>query len=134
METVYASEACLSMVAFHYASTCALLRTTSGPDSLYGIRYNWSKFASNACLPREASSENGQVLNTGKTATFCFGILQQLGHDVVECQALVLAPIHELVQKIEKVMRALGNYLSVNVHACVGLEDSLKCGPYCWHS
>ncbi|KAJ0566996.1 putative RNA helicase [Helianthus annuus] len=35
---------------------------------------------------------------TGKTATFCSGILQQ----------------------IEKVMRALGDYLGVKVHACVG--------------
>jgi translation initiation factor 4A len=57
---------------------------------------------------------------TGKTATFCSGILQQLDYDVVECQALVLAPTRELAQQIEKVMRALGDYLGVKVHACVG--------------
>ncbi|KAK1353345.1 hypothetical protein POM88_052480 [Heracleum sosnowskyi] len=28
----------------------------------------------------------------GKTATFCSGVLQQVDHGVVECQALVLAP------------------------------------------
>lgn len=39
---------------------------------------------------------------------------------MVECQALVLAPTRELAQQIEKVMRALGDYLSVKVHACVG--------------
>eukprot|EP00271_Cylindrocystis_brebissonii_P008661 TRINITY_DN23134_c0_g1_i1.p1 TRINITY_DN23134_c0_g1~~TRINITY_DN23134_c0_g1_i1.p1 ORF type:complete len:406 (-),score=85.58 TRINITY_DN23134_c0_g1_i1:527-1744(-) len=57
---------------------------------------------------------------TGKTATFCAGILQQLDYDRLECQALVLAPTRELAQQIEKVMRALGDYLGVRVHACVG--------------
>ncbi|KAH8956465.1 hypothetical protein BDL97_07G040200, partial [Sphagnum fallax] len=55
-----------------------------------------------------------------KTATFCSGILQQLDYSLLECQALVLAPTHELAQQIEKVMRALGEYLQVKVHACVG--------------
>ncbi|KAH7834758.1 hypothetical protein Vadar_019381 [Vaccinium darrowii] len=57
---------------------------------------------------------------TGKTATFGSGVLQQLDYLVVECQALVLAPTRELAQQIEKVMRALGDYLGVKVHACVG--------------
>ena len=57
---------------------------------------------------------------TGKTATFCSGILQQLDYNLVQCQALVLAPTRELAQQIEKVMRALGDYLGVKVHACVG--------------
>ncbi|KAH8514487.1 hypothetical protein H0E87_007351 [Populus deltoides] len=57
---------------------------------------------------------------TGKTATFCSGILQQLDYGLVQCQALVLAPTRELAQQIEKVMRALGDYLGVKVHACVG--------------
>ena len=33
---------------------------------------------------------------TGKTATFCSGILQQLDYGLVQCQALVLAPTREL--------------------------------------
>ncbi|KAL5208093.1 hypothetical protein ABZP36_032528 [Zizania latifolia] len=57
---------------------------------------------------------------TGKTATFCSGILQQLDYGLVDCQSLVLAPTRELAQQIEKVMRALGDYLGVKVHACVG--------------
>ncbi|KAK3013478.1 hypothetical protein RJ639_009786 [Escallonia herrerae] len=57
---------------------------------------------------------------TGKTATFCSGVLQQLDYSLVQCQALVLAPTRELAQQIEKVMRALGDYLGVKVHACVG--------------
>ncbi|MCL7037360.1 hypothetical protein MKW94_020623 [Papaver nudicaule] len=57
---------------------------------------------------------------TGKTATFCSGILQQLDYGMVDqCQALVLAPTRELAQKIKKFMRALGDYLCVEVHACV---------------
>ncbi|KAF1002904.1 hypothetical protein AG4045_014590 [Apium graveolens] len=56
---------------------------------------------------------------TGKTAVFCSGVLQQLDYNVVECQALVLAPNRELAQQINKVMRALGDYLGVKVHACV---------------
>lgn len=57
---------------------------------------------------------------TGKTATFCSGVLQQLDYGLVKCQALVLGPTRELAQQIEKVMRALGDYLGVKVHACVG--------------
>ena len=57
---------------------------------------------------------------TGKTATFCAGVLQQLDYEKEECQALVLAPTRELAQQIEKVMRALGDYLNVKCHACVG--------------
>lgn len=57
---------------------------------------------------------------TGKTATFCAGILQNLDYQQLECQALVLAPTRELAQQIEKVMRALGDYQQVKCHACVG--------------
>lgn len=57
---------------------------------------------------------------TGKTATFCAGILNNLDYQTLECQALVLAPTRELAQQIEKVMRALGDYLQVKCHACVG--------------
>ena len=47
----------------------------------------------------------------------CSGILQQLSYGLAECQVLVQAPSHELTQWIEKVMRALGDYLGVRVHA-----------------
>ncbi|WIA44046.1 hypothetical protein OEZ86_010415 [Tetradesmus obliquus] len=57
---------------------------------------------------------------TGKTATFCAGILNNLDYNLLECQGLVLAPTRELAQQIEKVMRALGDYLQVKCHACVG--------------
>jgi hypothetical protein len=47
-------------------------------------------------------------------------VLQNLDYNLQECQALVLAPTRELAQQIEKVMRALGDYLQVKCHACVG--------------
>ncbi|KAH0982393.1 hypothetical protein GBA52_009570 [Prunus armeniaca] len=56
---------------------------------------------------------------TGKRATFCCGILEQLNIDLVECQALVLAPTRASALKTEKVMRALGDYLGLRVYACV---------------
>jgi len=74
---------------------------------------------------------------TGKTATFCAGVLQSLDFNTQECQALILAPTRELAQQIEKVMRALGDYLQVKCHACVGgtsvREDTriLQGGVHC---
>ncbi|VVA24019.1 Hypothetical predicted protein [Prunus dulcis] len=56
---------------------------------------------------------------TGKRATFCCGILEQLNIDLVECQALVLAPTRASALKTEKVMLALGDYLGLRVYACV---------------
>jgi translation initiation factor 4A len=57
---------------------------------------------------------------TGKTATFTIAVLQRLDTSLNHCQALVLAPTRELAQQIQKVVVALGDYLSVKAHACVG--------------
>jgi len=57
---------------------------------------------------------------TGKTATFCISILQSIDTAVRETQALVLSPTRELAQQIQKVALALGDYMSVQVHACIG--------------
>lgn len=57
---------------------------------------------------------------TGKTATFAVAILQQIDTSLKECQALVLAPTRELAQQIQKVIVALGDYLQVQVLACIG--------------
>lgn len=57
---------------------------------------------------------------TGKTATFAISILQRIDMGLKECQALVLAPTRELAQQIQKVVIALGDYLSVECHACIG--------------
>lgn len=52
---------------------------------------------------------------TGKTATFAVSILQKIEASAVECQALVLAPTRELAQQIVKVVRALGDYMKLQV-------------------
>jgi|EP01096_Ripella_sp_DP13-Kostka_P009319 translation initiation factor 4A len=57
---------------------------------------------------------------TGKTATFTIGALQQLDFTLRECQALILAPTRELAQQIQKVVNALGDYLGVRCHSCIG--------------
>lgn len=57
---------------------------------------------------------------TGKTATFAIGVLQTLDTSIRECQSLVLAPTRELAQQIVKVISALGDFLDVKIHACVG--------------
>eukprot|EP00591_Stephanopyxis_turris_P001235 CAMPEP_0195523552 /NCGR_PEP_ID=MMETSP0794_2-20130614/22818_1 /TAXON_ID=515487 /ORGANISM="Stephanopyxis turris, Strain CCMP 815" /LENGTH=421 /DNA_ID=CAMNT_0040653575 /DNA_START=43 /DNA_END=1308 /DNA_ORIENTATION=+ len=57
---------------------------------------------------------------TGKTATFAISVLQKIDLTLNQCQALVLAPTRELAQQIQKVVIALGSYMKVNIHACVG--------------
>jgi len=57
---------------------------------------------------------------TGKTATFSISILQQLDLSIKSCQALILAPTRELAQQIQKVVIALGDYMNIECHACVG--------------
>ena len=57
---------------------------------------------------------------TGKTATFSISILQQLDLSIKGCQALILAPTRELAQQIQKVVIALGDYMNIECHACVG--------------
>ena len=58
---------------------------------------------------------------TGKTGTFAVGVLQQIEKtERPFCQALVLAPARELAQQTEKVICALGDYMDIRIHACIG--------------
>uniref|UniRef100_A0A9J7XVQ4 RNA helicase n=2 Tax=Cyprinus carpio TaxID=7962 RepID=A0A9J7XVQ4_CYPCA len=63
-----------------------------------------------------AQSQSG----TGKTATFCISVLQCLDIQVRETQALILAPTRELAGQIQKVLLALGDYMNVQCHTCIG--------------
>jgi len=66
---------------------------------------------------------------TGKTATFSIAILQQLDLSIKDCQALILAPTRELAQQIQKVVLALGDFMQVTCHACIGgtnVKEDLK--------
>ena len=82
---------------------------------------------------------------TGKTATFSISILQKVDIQLRETQALVLSPTRELAVQIQKVLKtneaimlkksnsfiavfhtlsqvvlAIGDYMSVQCHACIG--------------
>jgi len=57
---------------------------------------------------------------TGKTATFAISILQNIDLTNPQCQAMILAPTRELAQQIQKVVLALGDYMQVTCHACIG--------------
>ncbi|KAI7830655.1 P-loop containing nucleoside triphosphate hydrolase protein [Gamsiella multidivaricata] len=57
---------------------------------------------------------------TGKTATFSISALQKLDTSNPQCQALILAPTRELAQQIQKVVIALGDFMKVQCHACIG--------------
>ncbi|CAD6904188.1 unnamed protein product [Tilletia caries] len=57
---------------------------------------------------------------TGKTATFSIAILQRIDPAIKATQALILAPTRELAQQIQKVVIALGDYMNIECHACVG--------------
>lgn len=57
---------------------------------------------------------------TGKTATFVIGSLQKIDYEAKVTQVLILAPTRELAMQIQKVALALGDYLKVRSHACIG--------------
>lgn len=57
---------------------------------------------------------------TGKTATFSISILQKIDVAINQVQALILAPTRELAQQIQKVVIALGDFMNVECHACIG--------------
>jgi len=66
---------------------------------------------------------------TGKTATFSISVLQQIDLSQNQTQALILAPTRELAQQIRKVVHALGDFLEITSHACIGgtlVKDDIR--------
>jgi len=57
---------------------------------------------------------------TGKTATFSVSVLQLVDENKPAAQALVMAPTRELAQQIQIVLMALGEYMKVKSHVCIG--------------
>jgi translation initiation factor 4A len=57
---------------------------------------------------------------TGKTATFSISILQSIDVSLKATQALILAPTRELALQIQKVVLALGDFMGIDCHACIG--------------
>jgi hypothetical protein len=68
----------------------------------------------------------------GTTETLACGVLQRLDYGSSECQALVVVPTHDLAQETKKVIGALGQWLGVKAHACLGgtsVRDDKKILP-----
>jgi len=66
---------------------------------------------------------------TGKTATFSISVLQKIDPNIKSCQALILAPTRELAQQIQKVVVAIGDFMQIECHACIGgtsVRDDMK--------
>ncbi|KAH0473667.1 MAG: uncharacterized protein KVP18_001684 [Porospora cf. gigantea A] len=57
---------------------------------------------------------------TGKTCVFCLGALQLVKPADRDPAVVILSPTRELAEQSQKVCLALGNYLSVQVHCCIG--------------
>ena len=55
--------------------------------------------------------------------------MQKLDPNIKACQALILAPTRELAQQIQKVVVAIGDFMNVECHACIGgtsVRDDMK--------
>jgi len=63
-----------------------------------------------------AQSQSG----TGKTAVFSISSLQSIDMTTTDTQVLILSPTRELAEQSQKVILALGDYMSVQCHACIG--------------
>ncbi|KAA0183849.1 hypothetical protein HAZT_HAZT001481 [Hyalella azteca] len=61
---------------------------------------------------------------TGKTATYSIALLQVLRSRSRETQAIILSPTRELASQIQKVVQSLGDFMSVQCHACIGGTNS----------
>jgi ATP-dependent RNA helicase len=66
---------------------------------------------------------------TGKTCVFTVGALQIIDLSLREPQVLILSPTRELAEQTQKVALALGDYMKIGAHCCVGgksVEEDLK--------
>ena len=57
---------------------------------------------------------------TGKTACFSVGVLNRIDSTLDATQALILSPTRDLALQTHKVLRALGDYDGITVHASIG--------------
>ncbi|CAL9028638.1 unnamed protein product [Prunus brigantina] len=57
---------------------------------------------------------------TGKTSMIALSICHLVDTSNREVQALILCPTRELAAQTEKVILAVGNFINIQVHACVG--------------
>ncbi|KAI5678474.1 hypothetical protein M9H77_09424 [Catharanthus roseus] len=57
---------------------------------------------------------------TGKTSMIALTVCQVVDTKSSEVQALILSPTRELAAQTEKVIQAIGEYINVQAHACIG--------------
>ncbi|XP_021830937.1 eukaryotic initiation factor 4A-3-like [Prunus avium] len=57
---------------------------------------------------------------TGKTSMIALSVCHMVDTSCREVQALILSPTRELAVQTEKVILAVGNFINIQVHACVG--------------
>lgn len=73
---------------------------------------------------------------TGKTATFSVAMLEVIDTKIHSPQAIVLSPTRELAIQIQNVIMALGDYMNVQCHACIGgrkINEDIKKFDYGQH-
>lgn len=63
-----------------------------------------------------AQSQSG----TGKTSMIAISLCQRIDTKTRETQALILSPTRELAAQTEKAISAIGDYLNVLAHCCIG--------------
>jgi hypothetical protein len=107
---------------------------SSSALSCQSSRVSFNKSLKSVVLFRPNIFEGHDVIaqaqsGTGKTATFSISVLQKLDPNIKQCQALILAPTRELAQQIQKVVVAIGDFMNVECHACIGgtsVRDDMK--------
>lgn len=104
---------------------------------MVGCASTWGQFGVCSDLNVVGSDVIAQAQSgTGKTATFSISVLQKIDPNIKACQALILAPTRELAQQIQKVVVAIGDFLNLECHACIGgtnVRDDMKAlgdGPH----
>lgn len=121
----------------HMVSSAHLLSSSVLLCQSSKVSWQLCTMSSHACSLFSAGSDviAQAQSGTGKTATFSISVLQKLDPNVKACQALILAPTRELAQQIQKVVVAIGDFMSIDCHACIGgtsVRDdmqALQAGP-----
>ncbi|WZN58587.1 eukaryotic initiation factor 4A-III [Chloropicon roscoffensis] len=57
---------------------------------------------------------------TGKTSMISLAVCQNIKTETREVQALIVSPTRELATQTDRVILAIGDYMSVQTHCCVG--------------
>ncbi|WJX15487.1 Eukaryotic initiation factor 4A-III A [Trifolium repens] len=57
---------------------------------------------------------------TGKTSMIALTVCQLVDTSVREVQALIVSPTRELASQTERIIRAIGDFVNIQAHACIG--------------